>query len=73
MLEIHPRDLGLSDGLTLRIRAWMDDWDTNYHYERGWIDEPTRAASRAERLGILDALRAEAGEYLEITDGVFFD
>lgn len=73
VLEIHPRDLGLSDGLTLRIRAWMDDWDTNYHYERGWIDEPTRAASRAERLGILDALRAEAGEYLEITDGVFFD
>lgn len=73
VLDIEPRDLGLSDGLARRIRAWMDDWDTNYHYERGWVDEPTRLASRAERLGILDAVRAEAGDYLEVSDGVFFD
>ena len=73
VLELEPCELGISDELIRRIRAWMDDWDKNYHHERGWVDEQTRIASRVERLSIQDALRAEAGGYLDVVDDVFFD
>ncbi|MFJ6416730.1 serine hydrolase domain-containing protein [Paeniglutamicibacter sp. NPDC091659] len=72
-LEIEPQELGLSEELTQRLRAWMDGWDAHFHHERGWVDERTRVASRVERLSIQEAIRAEAGDYLDIVDDVFFD
>ncbi|MFF5793118.1 serine hydrolase domain-containing protein [Paeniglutamicibacter sp. NPDC012692] len=73
VLELEPYELGLSQELISRIRTWMDDWDRHFHHENGWADEATRVASRLERLAIQDAIRAEAGDYLDVVDDVFFD
>lgn len=68
ILEFEPRDIGLSAALAERLQAWTDGWKAHFHPERGWTDEPTREASRAERLALQDAIRAEAGDYVDVVD-----
>lgn len=39
---MEPWELGLSRGLTARLREWNDLWETGFHYESGWKEAGDR-------------------------------
>jgi len=52
-------ELALSRGLLDRLLAWQLKLDTNFHYERGWLDEAERAIWSRDAEDLCADLRRE--------------
>ena len=55
----HWRDLNLSPGLLARLAAWQRQFDMNFHYEDGWMEDSEREAWTLESVLLVEGLKKQ--------------
>jgi hypothetical protein len=65
-VPLEPWELGLSAGLTERLRGWNDLWATRYDFEKGWATERDRETFARDAVTLATVLADEVRHFADV-------